>query len=1153
MNNEEIYKLVRIYCLTNKRKEIEELLKENEDLDLNNKNDKGFTFLHIACACGNLDIVELLIDKSVNVGVKDNDGNMPIHLACSNGHKEIVKLLVNEDLGEKLKKRIKLYGNTSIPLKKIDRILRIVPLRKNFLENLGQKNKNRMNYEVLEYINMTNQSGDTPLHLACKNNNPDIVKLLLNNGAKLDIKNNKGITPLGLACINENIDIVNLLVDKMYKGKIEEEFKFACEYNNKRKVEVLLKSNAKSIISEKVLNMELFKTVVSENIDIVDLLLQNGANVNARDKTERTPVFWAINENILLKLIEYNADLNLKDRSGNTALFYACVLGSYEEIVKILLENGARIDEKNGSNKITALHAACENKNFNIVKILLEHGVSLKEVDLYGNNIIHICCKEGCNDILLYIIEREKDVSINEKNENGFVPLHLACLFQNEDSVRILLNKNAQVNQKTKTEKKTPLHIAVTKGNKKIIEMLIDNNAYINVEDSEKITPLHIAAIKGDIEMVKLLIDNGANVNAKDSNNMTPIFHACTKGFKDIVDVLINNGAKVNIKSKQSVTPLQCACYSLDSDIVNMILNMDVDITVVNDFGEDALKIAIDKNSEEIEDMLWLEILMKLQLSCEIGDEKELRELLNERIYMPEEVLSWLCVVACANNKKDILGILIEKGANINQDIYEPEDLLDRLEDLRTKNKGEKLIHMACKKGYTDIVEILLDKGADVIAKDQYGNTPIELASRFKNIEIIRILANKIFEELTCACKMKESDIEKIKTLVEQDVNINLEDKYKNTPIVYACKTGRYDIVNYLLENGFNLRKDRHIKKMLKYACNNDTKDVLECLLDNGADIDVLYKGRETLLMYACKKGKLDIVEYLVEKGIELDYEDKFKKTAIMYAIQSNSLDIVQYLTKKGANINHKDVKNKTVARYAVESQNSEIIKYLITRDNYKEYIDEKDGKTLLMYAVETGGLSSVEAINIKDTINCVDKDGETALIKACCLGYTNIVTSLLKKGADINIRDNFGNNVLAYACIFGYKNIVKYLIKYLGKSSESFINNENQYGVTALIYACDMFQAHCKKDELCEYDELQDKKDQMFIIKYLIENGARINEDAIYLASKSKDKSVYEYLLDKQGGNKKRRKSMIPEETSYVNSKSIESNRKDETGILMK
>ena len=158
-------------------------------------------------------------------------------------------------------------------------------------------------------INIVNSYNITPLHYAIKNNHFNVVKLLIENGADIEIDGDEYSTPLCTACgsIGEcNLEIAKYLLDKGSK-----------------------------------INESLHHSSIFEHFEIVKLLIQYGADINAQSY-RGTPLHCACsvgNFEIVKLLIENGADINAKDLDGKTPLYSSS--NPDEEIVKYFLDKGA--------------------------------------------------------------------------------------------------------------------------------------------------------------------------------------------------------------------------------------------------------------------------------------------------------------------------------------------------------------------------------------------------------------------------------------------------------------------------------------------------------------------------------------------------------------------------------------------------------------------------------------------------------------------------------------------------------------------------------------------------------------------------------------------------------------------------------------------
>lgn len=216
------------------------------------------------------------------------------------------------------------------------------------------------------------------------------------------------------------------------------------------------------------------------SIAMMQLLLDKGANVNATNRLNSTPLHWAIGDESKVRLLlAAGANVNARTNDGRTPLFQAATLGNGSATFHLLLDKGAdpTIPTANG---LTVLIAASRQHN----------------------------------GILKTLLARKLDV--NRRAGNGFTALMTAAAAGNTEGVRLLLEAGADPNILSK-QKDSALGEAATSGAEESVRMLLAKGAAVNVPDARGYTPLMYAAASDAIpaSTVKLLIAAGADVHPK--------------------------------------------------------------------------------------------------------------------------------------------------------------------------------------------------------------------------------------------------------------------------------------------------------------------------------------------------------------------------------------------------------------------------------------------------------------------------------------------------------------------------------------------------------------------------------------------------------------------------------------------------------------
>ena len=396
--------------------------------------------------------------------------------------------------------------------------------------------------------------GESALMRACSERNVEAVEVLLKHGANVnDISDNKDsmVTPLICACrvpCAKSYSIAKLLLE--HKADV----------NTKGTMDGEEESPLWATINSGFASLELLK-----------LLVENGADVHERDSCKRTVLYPSLSfrdskRNIaqISFFLDQGVDINAQDDFGNTMLFEACKT-SDTEVLELLVSRGADLGLKNdiGDN---CLMGACES------------------------------CRRKCTRWLV-----EKQMNVNEQNQFGTTALMYAARSSNVEMLEYLLSVGANVEHRDE-KGWSAIWYAASCFNDKIFRALCERGADWKGVDDEKLTVLMIACQRArgraNRDFVEWLLRNGADETAEDGNGWTAMTHACANGKLEIVRLF-----KAWKGNASGVLGYHMACSHGCLEVVKYLIDEGVGVNATFD-GLTALHRAKQKNHQKIAQFL---------------------------------------------------------------------------------------------------------------------------------------------------------------------------------------------------------------------------------------------------------------------------------------------------------------------------------------------------------------------------------------------------------------------------------------------------------------------------------------------------------------------------------------------------------------------
>ncbi|KAJ5152754.1 uncharacterized protein N7482_009232 [Penicillium canariense] len=203
------------------------------------------------------------------------------------------------------------------------------------------------------------------------------------------------------------------------------------------------------------------------------------------DRVKRAPMSYAAeegHEGVVRLLVEKGADIEARDTSGRTALSWAAEKG-HENIVRLLLEKGVDIEARDILDR-TPLLWAIKERHENIVKLLLEKGAELEARNFPGRNPLSLAAEKGYENIVKLLLEKGADIEARDILDRTL--LLWAVEEQHENIVKLLLEKGADIEARDISDR-TPLSWAAEKGHEGIFKLLLEKDADNKAKDNEEV------------------------------------------------------------------------------------------------------------------------------------------------------------------------------------------------------------------------------------------------------------------------------------------------------------------------------------------------------------------------------------------------------------------------------------------------------------------------------------------------------------------------------------------------------------------------------------------------------------------------------------------------------------------------------------------
>ncbi|KAE9417465.1 hypothetical protein Angca_004377, partial [Angiostrongylus cantonensis] len=348
------------------------------------------------------------------------------------------------------------------------------------------------------------------------------------------------------------------------------------------------------------------------------------------------------------------------------------------------------------------------------------------------------------------------------------------------------------VDKATESNNDTPLTLACSNGHAQMVDVLVCRGANIEHRDKKGFTPLILAATGGHRDVVELLLNSGAQIEAQSERTKdTALSLACSGGRKEVVELLLSRGANKEHRNVSDYTPLSLAASGGYVEIVNMLLNAGAEIN-----SRTGSKLGISP----------------LMLAAMNGHKEATRVLLEQGSDINAQIetnRNTALTLACFQGRTEVVGLLLQYNANVEHRaktgltplmeaanggyVEVGELLLDACADPNTApvpSSRDTALTIAADKGHERFVDMLVNRGAHIDARNKKGCTALWLACHGGHLETVQ-------------------------TLVKHGADVDMQDNRKMSPLMVAFRKGHVKVVQHMVQHVRQFPGDQELSRYL--------------------------------------------------------------------------------------------------------------------------------------------------------------------------------------------------------------------------------------------------------------------------------------------------------------------------------------------------
>lgn len=514
-------------------------------VDVNARDEDGCAPLHLAKTA---DVARRLIAQDgLRLNAEENEGRSPLHCAVLNRRLWVIKTLLEAGVDQSLEDD---YGRTAAfyaqDCNASRWMLKYGPeteaISPDHLNNtglfqmawLGDLEGTQFFIDQGADVNARNKFSETALTEASRHGSLEVVRLLLCNGAKVEVATaGNGWTPLCQAVRDNRVEVIRVLLD---------------HGANKH---ARLKSGCDAVA----------EACFRGHHEVARILMEHGARLESLNHYRRTPLLEASRRNDgawTQWLLRRGAKNNVRDADGRSPVWHAANGGHYRSLAALLGYNSPT--ETLSNDSWLPLGSAASSGHLVCVRLLLNARADMDVHQAHGSGYTALCeaCHHGHVDVVKLFIERGANMEIGSKS--GFSALSVAAVQGQDAVVRVLAEAGADLDKPGFTNMDselsvTPLMRAITAGHTSTALLLIELGADVAMRCADGKTALIYAAEKSNASVTAALLAKGADVNSQSTKRQeTALMSAATRGSVDVALVLLEARANTRLRDWRGCT-----------------------------------------------------------------------------------------------------------------------------------------------------------------------------------------------------------------------------------------------------------------------------------------------------------------------------------------------------------------------------------------------------------------------------------------------------------------------------------------------------------------------------------------------------------------------------------------------------------------------